>query len=520
MPNRQKAILPHICRLIQTQLAGDLTDGQLLERFLDAQDAEAFATLVRRHGRTVLGVCRRVLSNTHDAEDAFQATFLVLIRKARSIAKREAVGSWLYSVAYRVALKARTEAVRRRRYESHALDSAEDPGKATGVWDEVRPILDEEVNRLPDKYRRPIVLCYFEGKTYGEAAQLLGWPAGTTSVRLARAREVLRARLALRGLALSAGALAAGLAEGSAAAAELPLLVDLTARAALRMAAGAGAADVSTQVVALTEGMVKAMLLRKLKILVGILLVVGITCGGASFLGRSAGTAPAAAADPQDPGEGPVTSAAPTAPLDQPPAEAVTPPARPFLYPSPGGVGGRPAQTRIGLINLARVIKGSKKFQAFQAGERARTQQFQKRLDTLKARARKYEIESTDPAATASEREYAVRQLRQLQRQMDEEAATAKSELSQLSGEAFSRMYRDVAEAAQRFANANGLELVLCYNEAVTEADFYQPANLQRKMTQPGALMPMVVAPGMDISDAVLEALNARVVVPPKGPAR
>jgi RNA polymerase sigma factor (sigma-70 family) len=517
MPNRQKAILPHVCRLIHAQFAVDLTDGQLLERFLDGQE-EAFATLVRRHGRTVLGVCRRVLTNAHDAEDAFQATFLVLVQKARSITKREAVGSWLYGVAYRVALKARAEAVRRRKHERQAPDPAGDQAIADGASDEVRPIIDEEVNRLPEKYRRPIVLCYFEGKTYSEAARLLGWPAGTTSVRLARARELLRSRLALRGLALSAGALAAWLAEGPAPAADLHLLINLTARAALRFAASPGAAGVSTQVVALTEGVVKAMLLRKLKILAAVMLVVGVTCGGAGFWGRFAGTAPASAADPQGQAEVLETPPAPTAdPQDPASGQVGTSPARPFAFPAPGGVGGRPAQTRIGLINMTHVLKGSKKFQALQADQHARTQQMQKRLDVLKAQVQKFQDESVNPTATAGQREQAAKGLRQLQRQMEDEAETAKSELSKLSGDAFSQMYREVTEAAQRFASANGLELVLFYTDAVTEADFYQPANLQRKMTQPGALMPMVVAPGMDISDAVMKILNAQVVVP-KGP--
>src|SRR5262249_22740610 len=150
-------------------------------------DAAAFAALVRRHGPTVLGVCRRVLHNAHDAEDAFQATFLVLVRKGRSIAKREALSSWLYGVAYRVALKAQADLVRRRQHERQAAGRFDEASQPETTGDDLRPILDEEVNRLPDKYRRPIVLCYFEGKTYQEAARLLGWPAGTTSVRLARA---------------------------------------------------------------------------------------------------------------------------------------------------------------------------------------------------------------------------------------------------------------------------------------------------------------------------------------------
>jgi RNA polymerase sigma factor (sigma-70 family) len=177
MLNRQqKVILPHLRRLMGSRFGGELSDRELLERFLGEGDGAAFSALVRRHGRTVLGVCQRVLKNAHDAEDAFQATFLVLVRKARSIAKRESVGSWLYGVAYRVALKARAEVVRRRTREMQA-GMAKDEAKHDGLRDELPPILDEEVNRLPAKYRQPIVLCYFEGKTYQEAARLLGWPA-------------------------------------------------------------------------------------------------------------------------------------------------------------------------------------------------------------------------------------------------------------------------------------------------------------------------------------------------------
>jgi RNA polymerase sigma factor (sigma-70 family) len=162
---RQKVILPHFCRLIDSQFGGDLSDRALLERFLGRCDAAAFAALVRRHGPTVLGVCQRVLRNPHDAEDAFQATFLVLVRKGWSISKREALGSWLYGVAYRLALKARADAVRRRKHERQAANRSEGQAQPDAAGDDLRPVLDEEVNRLPDKYRRPIVLCYFEGKT-------------------------------------------------------------------------------------------------------------------------------------------------------------------------------------------------------------------------------------------------------------------------------------------------------------------------------------------------------------------
>src|SRR5262249_50931075 len=158
--------------------------------------------------------------NPHDAEDAFQATFLVLIRKARSITKREALGSWLYGVAYRVAQKTRAATLRRRIHEREAARTSADQANPQGGRDEIGPIIDEEVNRLPDKYREPIVLCYFEGRTYEEAARLLGCPAGTASARLARARDLLRTRLTVRGVTLSASALVTWLSEEALSAAE------------------------------------------------------------------------------------------------------------------------------------------------------------------------------------------------------------------------------------------------------------------------------------------------------------
>jgi RNA polymerase sigma factor (sigma-70 family) len=195
------------------------TDEELLARFVTSGEESAFAELVRRHGPMVLGVCRRVLNAEHDAEDAFQATFLVLARRARAIHKREAVGSWLYGVAYRIAARARSDAARRRKHEGQVGPVVgHDPLEAL-AWRELRPVLDEELARLPAKYRNPLVLCYLEGLTNTEAAQQLGWTKGTVSGRLARARDLLRGRLARRGLALTSAILAALLAQNTAVAA-------------------------------------------------------------------------------------------------------------------------------------------------------------------------------------------------------------------------------------------------------------------------------------------------------------
>src|SRR5262249_2233965 len=149
----------------------EVTDGQLLERFLARREESAFTALVQRHGPMVLGVCRRLLHNEHDAEDAFQATFLVLVRKAASIVPREMVGNWLYGVAYRTAQEAKAEAARRRAREQQVKDMPPRQAAATERLDELRALLDQELSRLPDKYRVPVVLCDLEGRTRKEAAR-------------------------------------------------------------------------------------------------------------------------------------------------------------------------------------------------------------------------------------------------------------------------------------------------------------------------------------------------------------
>jgi RNA polymerase sigma factor (sigma-70 family) len=542
MLNRQqKVILPHLSRLIGSPSGGDLSDGDLLERFLRLRDAAAFAELVRRHGPSVLGVCRRVLHNSHDAEDAFQATFLVLARKARSISRRESLGSWLYGVAYRVALKARAEAARRRKHERRAAHGIEDQSGREAARDELWPILDEEVNRLPDKYRQPVVLCYFQGKTYQEAARLLGWPAGTASVRLARARELLRSRLSRRGLALSSCALAVCLAEATASTAEACLLAGATAGAAALWLADPAAAGVSNHVIALTEGVVKAMLLRKLKVLAGISLVVAMTLGGAGAFRRGAATAPAAAAAADRPGAARADDTGRSggdrliaAGRPSPPAEAAPAPfaadeplrqagaplgAPPRALAPPAGDGDRPPQSRIGLINMARVLKGSRKIQALQADLRARTQEAQQKLDVLKKQVQQYQADCDQPTTPLGMREQLAQKVRQLRREIEDESERARARMTRANGDVLTAAYREVEEVANRIAKAKGIELVLFYSDAVTQEDFYNPDSLQRKLSHPGALVPMMVAPGMDITEAVTEALN-RAYAPSGSPGQ
>jgi len=213
------------------------SDEELLERFLDRNNetAEAaFQAIVVRHGPMVLGVCRHVLNQLQDAEDAFQATFLVLARKARSIRDRRVLARWLYEVAYRIAIRARTNGVRRRTHERQGGEMASTVSIDNHGWIELRPVLHEEVNRLPEKYRVPVILCYLEGKTNEEAAELLQWPVGTVKGRLSRARDLLRSRLTRRGLALSAALLVTALSDGTVIAEVVPArLVDKTVTGAM-----------------------------------------------------------------------------------------------------------------------------------------------------------------------------------------------------------------------------------------------------------------------------------------------
>jgi RNA polymerase sigma factor (sigma-70 family) len=184
-------VIDHLRRAVLLRDGAGLTDGQLLESFLGGQDEAAFEALVRRHGPMVLGVCRRVLRIHHDAEDAFQATFLVLVRKGDTIRPREMVANWLFGVAYRTAQKARGRIARRRVREAQVKEMPEPEAVAPEEgWGDWRPLLDQELSRLPDKYRVPVVLCDLEGKTGKEAARQLGWPEGTVSSRLARSSSV------------------------------------------------------------------------------------------------------------------------------------------------------------------------------------------------------------------------------------------------------------------------------------------------------------------------------------------
>lgn len=268
-----RALIRHLHRVVDPAGLGCLSDGQLLERFRNGRDESAFEVLIWRHGPMVLSVCRRVLRDEQDAEDAFQATFLVLVRKAGSIAQLESVGSWLYKVAYRAALEARTRSSRWTETVPHGAGPPAPEGIDAAVWRELRVLLDEEVDRLPVKYREPFVLCYLEGQTTDAAARTLKCPRGTVATRLAWARQRLRNRLAQRGVALSVAALTAALASRPATAS--PALFSSTLQTGLH------AAEAPAPVLSLTEGVLRTMFMSKMKTAAVVLLTLAaIVAGG------------------------------------------------------------------------------------------------------------------------------------------------------------------------------------------------------------------------------------------------
>jgi RNA polymerase sigma factor (sigma-70 family) len=292
MPNR---LLDCIRRAALLRDGGGLSDGQLLALFVKHRDGDAFAALLKRHGPMVMGVCRRVLLNHHDAEDAFQATFLIFARKAGTVTTQDSIAGWLYRVSYRTALEARVRIARRRSREQQVNElphTAIEPNEGQG---ELLVLLDKELDRLPDKYRVPVVLCELEGRSRKEAARVLGVPEGTLSWRLAHAKKLLAKRLSRQGLVISAGTLAAVMAAGTASA--------CLRTSTLKMVLSVG--TVPAKVLALTEGVLKAMLLTKLKITVcfaALALVAGIGATGLTYR--------ATAEEPKRPGYGAFTSSA------------------------------------------------------------------------------------------------------------------------------------------------------------------------------------------------------------------
>jgi RNA polymerase sigma factor (sigma-70 family) len=279
-------LLHSLRRTIGAPEQAEFGDAELVRRFVVARDASAFETLVRRHAAMVLAICRRVLGHGVDAEDAFQATFLVLLSKGRSISKHQAVASWLYRVAYRTALRARRAASRRRRHELRVPHQPAAESAAEGLPADVRSILDREVARLPEKYRAAVVLCYLGGKTKEEAARLLACPPGTVSSRLARARRCLRNRLVREGVLLPAASVISLLTSQISQALPAEALMQSALEIGSGLAPGAGwqGAGASRASLTLTKAVLQQMLVARLATIGVVVLAIATVGGGSTAL--------------------------------------------------------------------------------------------------------------------------------------------------------------------------------------------------------------------------------------------
>jgi RNA polymerase sigma factor (sigma-70 family) len=298
--NHVNTLTEHLYRSVLHDGAGR-TDGQLLDSFIQHKDNVALSALVRRHGPMVWGVCSRLLHGHQDAEDAFQATFLILVQKAATLPDLEMVGNWLYGVAHQTAVRMRALAARRGVRERQVVVMPDPISAQQPVWDDLVPVVDEELARLPEKYRVLIVLCQLEGKTLKEVAQQLAIPQGTVASRLATARAILAKRLSRRGVVVSGVLLGAGVSFPAASAGVPAAVVSSTIKTAALAAVGQGVEGaVSPTVVALVTGVTKAMFRSKIKSALAVLLVVGLALGGG---GAGLGLLGGRAAVAQQPGK-------------------------------------------------------------------------------------------------------------------------------------------------------------------------------------------------------------------------
>jgi RNA polymerase sigma factor (sigma-70 family) len=283
---QQNRVLRHFVGFRETEAP----DAALLERFTSGHEEAAFTVLVKRHGAMVLAVARRMLGSEPDAEDVFQATFLLLARKAATIRKTASVGSWLHGVAHRLALKLKAQQACRRAHEKRAADRPRTEPGSESAWSEVQAALDAALRELPDRYRTALVLCCLEGKTHPAAARILDCAPATVGTWIARGRRLLRDRLAARGFTLSTAGLAALLLANTATGAASAALVKGTVRIALQFAAGQPAAAVCSRPVAqLMEKGLLPMFLTKSKLVTAVLAIAGLIMGTASMMQRVTG---------------------------------------------------------------------------------------------------------------------------------------------------------------------------------------------------------------------------------------
>ncbi|MBI3408435.1 MAG: sigma-70 family RNA polymerase sigma factor [Planctomycetes bacterium] len=286
------SVVKYLHRMIGFVAAGEATDAELLTRFAGQRDAAAFELLVWRHGPMVLGLSRRLLRHEQDAEDVFQATFLTMVRKAGSIAKKHALASWLYKVAYRIACRLRMKVPQLTNHPAE-LDDIPGPEIEPNFFQrDLRTMLDREVARLPERYRRVILLCHVQGKTQEEAARTLGCPKGTVAARLVRARERLRLRLTQQGLAYSTSAFSTVIAEETLAQAVSAELVQSTVRMSLTFASGTAASIVSAKAAALAVGALQMMWLSKVKMMTCVFLALILAGTGIGLAVRHAWAGP------------------------------------------------------------------------------------------------------------------------------------------------------------------------------------------------------------------------------------
>lgn len=325
-------LLRYLRNLVAVEDARKLDDRALLRRFADDRDGAAFAALVDRYAPLVLAACRRLLAREQDAEDVLQATFLVLVRKAGSIRKHESVGSWLYGTAYLLARKVRAADARRKERE-RVVAEARPASVPPRTWDDLGPVLDEELQALPDKYRAPLLLCCLQDKTRDEAARELGWTPGAVKIRLERGRELLRSRLARRGIALSVTLLATSMASASVPVRTVAVIVEQSMSFAGRQAVNAPPA------VELATGWLRELAAVKARFVAALaagVMAVGLGIGGFAMLSDRAppptvdlaATATPPAKPAADPNQTPAPE--PRSPIIVPPAEAPPKPGATF----------------------------------------------------------------------------------------------------------------------------------------------------------------------------------------------